>query len=114
MARTRPRVGRAGGYEDEDEDADENADQENEEEEVTEQEEKVEEAAAAAAEAMGPGREERGSGGQSVWWYAEGFRGGPRNTGGRGCRPSCDVSPANVTARSGGRVTPSFRAARFL
>lgn len=97
------------GDEDEDEDADENADQENEEEEVTEQEEKVvEEEAVAAVGGEGERRAKRlvVRGGVS--------RGDPRNTGGRGCRPSRDVSPANVVARSGGRVTPSFRAARFL
>lgn len=75
--------------EDEDEDADEDADQENEEEEVTEQE-----------------KEEEEGGGGDVWWYAEGCRGGPRGTGGRGCRPSAASAPLARSRGAGAGLNP--------
>lgn len=90
------RRGGGGEEEDEDEDADEDADQENEEEEVTERTSRRRKRPAGAGEEDGRAR---------VWWYAEGCRGGPRGTGGRGCRPSRDVSPAKSSReKSGGRV----------
>lgn len=91
-----PGLGGERGAGNEDEDADEDADQENEEKEVTEQEKQEEEGAS--------GDTRRDAAGAPV-----------RRRGGRGCRPSRDVSPASVVrARSGGRVNPSPRVARFL
>lgn len=92
-----PGLGGERGEGNEDEDADEDADQENEEKEVTEQEKQEEEEGAS-------GDTRRGAAGAPVI-----------RRGGRGCRPSRGVSPANVIrARSGGRVNPSPRVARFL
>lgn len=84
------------GEEDEDEDADEDADQENEEEEVTEQEKEEEEGGGGGG---GGGRED-------VWWYAEGCRGGPRGTGGRGCRPSAASAPLAWSRGAGAGLNP--------